>query len=335
MNLEDNFGRDNVEKLLNEYKDYSDKTIFKFNQVVSNYREHAEFCELNKVNLGFSKIDSLIRGIQPGEVCYIVSPTDVGKTSASINIIKNNLNDNTIIPFFSLENNEYQMFERVIQLETGLQFWEIQKRFINNDTDFVEKCNEITKRWDSCINIVKRISLSDIIPYLKVCEKLTGKKIKFVVIDYVQLVKHMISNEYMKISDIAQTIKEVSLMLRLPIIVLSQTSRMNAKEGLDLYSAKGSGEIENSAQIYFTLETLKEIPITYSTDTRLQQIIFDSNENKGDIRPLILKPHKLKRSKKENIVLILDKKTLSIYEYDKGMPIAEQQKIINEEETPF
>lgn len=338
MNLEDNYGLKNVENLLEKYKHFQDKSIFKFSQVIDNYAEHSKFCMENKVNTGFAGMDNIIKGIQPGEVCYIVSPTDVGKTSLSMNIIRANLNKETIIPFFSLENNEYQMFERMVQIETKRPFWETQKLFIDKNIPFIEQCKELTLKWDSCINIVRRVSLDEIIPYLKVCEELTGKKIKFVVIDYIQLVKHLISNEYTKISDIAQTIKEVALILKLPVIVLSQTSRLNAKEGLDLYSAKGSGEIENSAQIYFTLEPLKELPLTMTDDILLKLIAGAETSN---IRPLIMKPHKLKRAKKTNVIILLEKDSLRMAEYDKSpdLPFPEvpiiQEEILTQEETPF
>lgn len=320
MNLETEYTKEKVSELLEKFKGFKDKTVFKFGHIIKNYKEHAEFCTKYKVNIGYEQIDNLINGIQPGEVVYIVSPTDVGKTAMAMNIIQKNLNKDTIIPFFSLENNEYQMFERMIQLELGSFFYETQKKFIENDTEFISRCEKLTEKWSSCINVVHRISLDDIIPYCRTIEALTEKRIKFIVIDYVQLIKHLNPNEYTRISDIAQTIKEVSLTMKLPIIVLSQTSRMNAKDGLDLYSAKGSGEIENSAQIYFTLEVLKELPIRgdYSSDLSLKDLITQNLENKSDYRPLILKPHKLKRSKKEDVILLFNKKTLRITEYSKS-----------------
>jgi len=323
MNLDD-YGQDTVNELLEKYKDYNEKSIFKFKNVIKNYKEHSIFCQANKVLFGYSGVDDMVKGVQPSEVCYIVSPTDSGKTSYAFNIIKNNLNAETIIPYFNLENNEYQSFERMVQLETGTPFWETQDRFIKDDKEFISKCEELSLKWDSCITIVRRIGLNEIVPYCKVCEEISGKKIKFVLIDYVQLVKLMQSNEYTRISEIAQTIKEIGLMLRIPIIVLSQTARQNVKAGLDLYSAKGSGEIENSAQIYFTLEVLNEMPINMN-DNNLLELINKNNEQKSDFIPLIMKPHKLKRATKKNVILLLEKKTLRIIEYGKEPVIVEQE----------
>jgi replicative DNA helicase len=228
-----------------------------------------------------------------------------------MNILKHNIKGDTIIPFFSLENNEYQTFERMIQLELNVSSFEIENNFKNNNQSFISECQEVSEKWSNVINIVKRVSLEDIIPYIKVCEKLTDKKVKFVLIDYAQLIK-CTGKEYEKVSEIAQQLKEISLNLRIPLIVLSQVSRQEARNenGLTLYSAKGSGEIENSAQILFSLERLKEI----------NQEVLDgktlARNDKGDCAILKLKTLKKKRGKDlKEILIILNYPSLRMMEY--------------------
>jgi replicative DNA helicase len=315
MNIDKLYSKDNIVKLLDKYKNFSIKTVHRFDQVIKSYRDHSEFCQKNKVDLGFKKLDHMLQGIQPSEVCCIISPTDVGKTASAMNIIRHNLNEETIIANFQMENNQYQMFERMMQLETGIPFWDLQKLFIRNDEQTIESARELVKKWESCINIIHRVSVDDLLAYIKVLEELSGKRVKLVVIDYIQLIKHSISDEYTRTSDVAQKIKELSQMLMIPVIVLSQVSRESSRYGVDLYSGKGSGEIENSFQQVISLTQLKEKPVDINND-ELNKIILDNNQNNSLYRPLLMSPHKLKRARKEAVVVLMDKYTLEMQEFD-------------------
>lgn len=262
-----------------------------------------------------------------GDGLYLLDDfTVTHNTACSMNILKHNLRGDTIIPFFSLENNEYQIFERMIQLEMKCSSFDIENRFIGKDEMFTAECRAIADKWSNVINIVKRVTLDDVIPYIKVCEKLTGKRTKFVLIDYAQLIKHT-GKEYEKLSEIAQRLKEISLNLRLPLIVLSQVSRNEARSenGLNLYSAKGSGEIENSAQILFALEKINEVE-PGEIDSGTLQAHKDRH-----CSILKLKTLKKKRGKElTEVKVVLEYPSLRMYEY--GKPV---QSEVPFEEKPF
>ena len=153
-----NFDSAEIKTLLEDYRNLDYDTIFKFDSIVEKYGDYAKFVTANKVNLGFQTIDEEIRGIRPGEVCYIISSTNVGKTAISMNILLHNVKGDTIIPFFSLENNEYQTFERMIQLELNVSSFDIENNFKNNDATFIGECKKISEKWNNVINIVKLVS---------------------------------------------------------------------------------------------------------------------------------------------------------------------------------
>lgn len=314
MRFEDLIHQETFEK----YKNMDFGNIVKFSKLTEKYRLNAEFSYNNKVGTGFPILDSSLYGIKPGEVVYITSPTNVGKTALAMNIIRNNLNSTSLIPFFSLENNEYQMYERMLQMELEVPPWTIEERFAKNDTEFIKKAESVSKKWDCVINIVERVAINDIIPIIKTIEEIKKQKSKIVLIDYIQLIKVMGVNEYARMSEASQVIKEISLKLNLPIIVLSQVSRAEARkeEGLDLYSAKGSGEIENSAQILFALEKIKDKENTFIQYQEQYQ------NNKIDI--LKLRTLKKKRGMYNDIYLKLDFKNLQLEEIGstKGTPKA-------------
>lgn len=312
------FNKENVEELLNRYSKLQIDTVFKMSEILKVYPEHAKFCHYNKVLTGFPSLDKMIHSIQAGEVVSIVARTNAGKTAFLLNLLRNNLSDKTIIPYFSLENSEFQLMERIIQLELGLPFYETQRLFVREDSEFLKDVKEISDKWSKggLVSIVKRVNVDLIVPYIRVCEHLSGKKAKFVALDYFQLIRSMGKTDFERSTDVAQAIKEFALDTKIPFIVVSQTSRLNSKEQkLDLYSAKGSGAVEESSQMFFTLEEApNEPPFEFANDKGLLKLITDKK-----VRLLELTPHKLKRKEWHPIYLLMDRETLRMYEYPEGV----------------
>jgi replicative DNA helicase len=302
-----------ISKLLEKYRKIKPDTFYRFDEITSQYGEYAKFINKNKIYFGFETLDEMLKGIRPGEVCYIIASTNVGKSQLAFHIIDHNKNKDICIPFFSLENNKFQVFERIIQVRTGCTTFEIENNYANDDKEFIQKCERITSEYKNIMNIIDRISLDNLIPYIKASEEISQKKAGVVIIDYAQLIKNVKSNEYERLSEISQVIKsEVALKLNLPVICLSQVSRgeSRSKEGLNIHSAKGSGEIENSAQILLSIEKLKSLETSFDADVEEKFI-----EKKIDI--LKLKILKKKRGSFGEIYLISDRESLRLTEYHK------------------
>jgi len=302
-----------IKEIINKYKNIDWAKFNRFSDTVKDYVAYSKVVEKHRIELGFSDIDKALFGIRPGEVVYIVSPTSVGKTAIGMNIATHNsLNANGLILYFSLENTKYQLYERQLQLIEGKSTWQVEGEHTRANEDYIEEKEKALQKYDNIINVIYRIKLFELIPYIKACEELFKKEISLVIIDYAQLIVHS-GSRYEKISDIAESIKEVSLHLELPIVVLSQVGRGKEleKDGLNIYSAKGSGEIENSAQIYLTLEQIKEA----KTGEIDNSVIKDFEDKKIDL--LKLKVHKKKRGEFAESVVIMNRTSLKMLEYHK------------------
>lgn len=324
------FSSSNVEELLEKYKNIQTDTIFNFNEMFKTYPDHAKFVSQHYVKTGFKTLDKMIYSIQAGEVVTIVAKTNAGKTAFLLNLIRNNLNEKTIIPYFSLENTEFQLLERIVQLETGTQFYETQKKFLKNDTDFIETVKKISDKWTKggLISIVKRVPLDLIVPYIRVCEELSKKRASFVCIDYIGLVRSSKPGDYERMTEIAQGIKEFALKTKIPFICVSQTARINSKDKLSgMSTAKGSGAIEESSQMLYNLDTVEGVPAEMYEDKGLVKLVEDKK-----VTLLVLTPEKLKRKDWHPIYIIMDKNSLKMYEYN-----TESINQINQiyEELPF
>lgn len=304
---------------LEELKNVNLGRIMDFSEMIEPYEDYIKKISENKVFFGFDTLDNHLFGMRPPELCSVLSEPDIGKTTFILNLLRyqiesNSFLKNKLIINFSLELNEYDLIERVIQMETGLNSFEIEKKF-KTDMAFKEKCCNLVNKYDNIVSVMQRIKVCDIIPYIKAVEEMKSLSTGLIIIDYLQLVTSEFSDDYLRTTRAMQGIKEASLLLNLPIIVTSQVSRSAGKniDGLELTSGKSSGAIEETSQIVLGLEKIRE--------NDKNDIDFETLEKitKGELRLLRLKILKKKRGQYLNkpLYLNLDYKNLKLAEYEK------------------
>jgi replicative DNA helicase len=290
------------------------------------YLKYAENLEQKKVFFGFPTIDRAMGGIRPTQKVTINSRTNVGKTSVITNILANQVGTfdpkKEQILMFSLEISEEEIFERLIQMEMEMSTSEIEKKAETRDQDFIRNSKEILKKYQSMTAIVYRIGIDEIGLYNKSLEEITGKRTRLMLIDYLQIIDNPKANEYSRISVNARKEQEIALHHKTPIIDVSQIGRKEGK--LTLHAGKGSGEIEEAANIVISLETI-ECPADYPDDIRKK-----IEEERYDLLDFSIL--KKKAGKKAKVHLLFDKKSLRMREYSKP-PIIDQTNII--EGDPF
>lgn len=303
---------------LNEYADLNLGRVMNYSEMIEPFSKYIESISDSKVFTGIPTIDEKLFGFRPPEVISILSEPDIGKTTFIMNFLKYQIDSssflkNKLLINFSLELNEYDLIERVLQMETGYNSFEIEKKF-KSDEDFKEECKTLVKKYDNIVSVIERVKSHQIISYVKMIEDIYEKKAGLLIIDYLQLVGSDIRDDYTRTTRNMQEIKETALLLNLPIVVTSQVSREAGKSdtGLTMSSGKASGAIEETSQIVLGLEKAK---LTNSqTDIDQNTIELCS---KGDIRLIRLKVLKKKRGKylDKELYLVLNYKNLTLYEY--------------------
>lgn len=250
----------NVEDFFN--KNYG--RIFNFAKMAESYEDYAKNIYGRKVSLAIPTFDDLLGKIRPSQVVTFIGGTNVGKTALLMNICFHNavpLQDGLII-LMECEVDENEIYERALQMEFDLHTHEIETAYAKQDKALLEKFKSIRSKYSNIISVIHRVRTEEIIPYIKAIEKLYEKPCRLLLIDYVGLVVNQFKDDYAKITETMQKIKEVALHLQLPIIDVSQTSRADTKDkkgGIGLQSGKGSGEVENSSQVVISLNMVEEI----------------------------------------------------------------------------
>ena len=305
-----------LKDIIEKYRNVKYEKVFDPAQMPSSYAEYVKNMQGRKVSLGIPSFDKALGMIRPSQVVTIIGATNVGKTTIAMNIGTANANTtkNKLVIFFNLEIDQNEIYERLLQMEFDLYTYEVENAFKHNDKALLSKFEQIHTKSANFISVIGRVDIDDIMPYVKAIEENYHKEAGLIIIDYLGLLKNKrFTEEYARVSDNIMKLKEINLSLNVPVIDLSQTSRLDVKntdKGLSLYSGKGSGEVENSSQIVITIDKLDR-------DKALgQNVPFDILEqvDKQEIYLLMAKIQKKKQGSYADTVLIQNRKNLRITE---------------------
>lgn len=300
------------QKDLDQLKPQQIQTIYDHVKMRDEYLEYAKNLQGSKVFTGFAGLDEKMNGIRPGEVVTILAPTNTGKSAMALNLLYNAAKqDEGLIFYFSTELSNNDIYERFVQLHFNLAVNEVENLYATNkdDSAIVKVIQAVTNIY--CV--IKKINPLEIPKFVQFVSEQSGRKARAIIVDHLQGLKLPKSiNKAEALDETMQYLKEVALHSKLPVILTAHVSREQAKaKELSIYSGKGSGEIENSSQILFTLENLRELPEDCKPDLQINTI---ENYKHGSIEILRFTAHKTKRGKYRETWLIMDNKNLKIEE---------------------
>ena len=203
------------------------------------------------VRSGFTRIDRITGGWQPGELILIAGRPGMGKS-----VFAKDVAENASVPvaYFSLEMSTNELIKRQLASRSKVNFEAIRTGRVNQ------------KDWDRIISgansleevpifYVDRASMSideleGIAQGLKMSED-----IGLVVIDYLQLLRSRVRSEgrEREVSEISRRLKALARDLEVPVICLSQLNRQCEMRGKDkrpyLSDLRESGALEQDSDI--------------------------------------------------------------------------------------
>lgn len=220
------------------------------------------------IKSGFKAIDLILHRLE-GLIILAARP-GTGKTALAINIARN-VADQKPVVFFSLEQTQEQIFERMLATEAEVSLEEIRTGAFIADQRAVERIDEANK---SLIEVLNRIHVDerDAIPTSHIASVARQKKFEWgeiglIVVDYLHIVRLNDKNLVDALGDATKELRALGKELGCPVLLLSQLSRqpemqtsMNSEgEGKkvrrrpELTDLRSSGEIEQSADVVMFL----------------------------------------------------------------------------------
>ena len=239
---------------------------------------------------GFHKIDKFTGGWQETDLVIIGGASSMGKTSFALAILINACKySDTPSVIFSYEMSSNQLLKRLISMESG-----VSNSYIINGTLGKDEFLKVNK----AIGVIEKLPINidecniTSLKYLtnRIRQYVNKKKVKLVLVDYLQLVSYSSknSNREQEVSKVARTLKNLAKELNITIIALSQLNRgvgMRAMGKPTLSDLRESGEIEQASDVVVLIHRPEYYGIKHDeegNDTKgMANIIFAKGRNIG------------------------------------------------------
>ncbi|MDD2591603.1 MAG: replicative DNA helicase [Erysipelotrichaceae bacterium] len=208
----------------------------------------------------FRDLDYYTNGFQNSDLIILAARPSVGKTAFALNLAMNMAEANKLpVALFSLEMGAEQLVSRMLSAKSEVKGQLIRTGYMNNkEMNQVIEAASILRELPIYIDDSATIKVSDI---FSKCRKLKVEKgLGAIVIDYIQLItgsNRRFENRQQEVSEISRGLKALARELNVPVIALSQLSRLVEQRGEDkkpkLSDLRESGALEQDADIVLFL----------------------------------------------------------------------------------
>ena len=257
--------------------------------------------------LGFPTLESYLN-MKQKDFMLIYASTGGGKTALALNLLSN-LSKHYPCIYFNMEMAEQTMYERLVSIQSGVPMKTLERYKYITDKELKNRIDEAMKEIGEHKRITMLTGGKSIQAIQATINKLDPKEHTIVFIDHVGLITGVRgSSQYEKITELAKTLRNMTMAHNITMIALSQVSRQQNQQGntrnrenepLPLSRLKDSGELENSARqavnIYFKTEDNyfvyiaksssdgvgKEIPITFTKNTMTIRERWENDNKRG------------------------------------------------------
>ena len=207
---------------------------------------------------GFTQLDDLTSGFQPGDFIIVAGRPSMGKTAFGLNVAEYmSINDERPVVFFSMEMSRQQLAQRVLCGRGGIDSHKFRRGMVSEE--------EKVQLGLVCEELAKAPLYLDDTPGMTVLE-LRAKarrlaqqhEISAVFVDYLQLMSAPGKSEsrQQEIAETSRGLKSLGRELNVPIITMSQLNRSPAgREGHRprMSDLRESGAIEQDADVVLLL----------------------------------------------------------------------------------
>lgn len=213
--------------------------------------------DVTGVPTGFTDLDSMTSGFQPGDLIIVAGRPSMGKTAFSLNVAENVALDTGLpVAVFSMEMAATQLAMRMIGSVGRLDQHKMRTGRLEDD-DWVRLTTALGKLNDAPIFIDEGAALTsfDVRARARRLHRQCGK-LGLIVVDYLQLMSAPASrqseNRATEISEISRSLKALAKELDVPVVALSQLNR-SVEQRPDKRPAmsdlRESGAIEQDADL--------------------------------------------------------------------------------------
>jgi len=246
------------------------------------------------VPTGFRDVDSLLSGMQSGNLIVIAARPGVGKSSFVTNVARNVAVDAGLpVAMFSLEMSRWEIGMRLLCGEARVPWDSIRNKRVGAE-DWSRIAQAADSLHEAPLFIVDsgNVTLVDIRAKAR---RLSARRagLGMIIVDYLQLMSHTrrVDNRQQEIAEISRGLKMLAKELEIPVIAVSQLNRdpeRRQDKRPQLSDLRESGAIEQDADVVMFIHRDDSDPAKKG----LADLIVSKHRNgPTDTVPLTFLPH--------------------------------------------
>lgn len=206
------------------------------------------------VKTGIESLDKKLK-LMVGNVLGVLAAPSAGKSSFVVTMLNNMSKTGVECLFFSFDMFEKLLFQRLAQKHFKYGMEELYKIYQDNNTVMQDKIRTMIKEEYKNVGFCYQSgqTIEEIERSIIKRETDTGKKIKVIAVDYLELVDGEASDPTQSSLNIASGLKNLSTRLEILVILILQPQKVASKPDEPIKSfnnAKGSGMIGQSVSYF-------------------------------------------------------------------------------------
>lgn len=220
--------------------------------IESRYNSKNQF---TGVPTGFAELDMYTSGFQNSELIIIGARPSIGKTAFALSMMQNIACEKRIpCGFFSLEMPYESIGMRLLAQEARVSMSKIRSGMIKN-TDVAKIQNAAGRWYDAPLYVVDTPNMHLLDLRAKARRMVMDHQVKIIFIDYIGLItmEDNKKEQWEQISEISKSLKALARELQIPIVALCQVARDAEGQEPNLAQLRGSGSIEQDADVVMFL----------------------------------------------------------------------------------
>lgn len=216
--------------------------------------------DVTGIESGYSDLDTMTAGFQPGDLVILAARPSMGKTAFSLNIAQHvAFRLKKSVAYFSVEMAKEQLMMRMLASEARVGLGDVRIGRIK-DSDWPRIIDRASVMADAKLFIDDTSGISPFEIRTK-CRRLKAQHgLDLIMIDYLQIMnlKQKVDSREREVAEISKNLKAIAKELQVPVIALSQLNRgVEGRSGDQrkpvLSDLRESGSIEQDADLIMML----------------------------------------------------------------------------------
>ena len=210
---------------------------------------------LTGVPTGYTRLDEMTGGLQPGDLVIVAARPSMGKTALCLNIAQNAaIEHDAKVAVFSLEMSKESLVQRLLTAEARVNAHGLRTGNLK-DEDW-KLLTEAAGHLAGASIYIDDSAAPTVLEMRAKARRLQAQMgLDLIIVDYLQLMRasSRSDNRQQEISEISRGLKGLAKELKVPLVALSQLSRAVIQRGGDkrpmLSDLRESGALEQDADV--------------------------------------------------------------------------------------